>query len=86
MFWIKFINIKLFKLIILVASRYFGYREPPNSTKPYALTSVFWHILAAKFIFVSVFIVRVYLFLKKSFAIFCNFCLQFETYMVANTV
>ncbi|VUZ50880.1 unnamed protein product, partial [Hymenolepis diminuta] len=38
-------------------SRYFGYREPPNSTKPYALTSVFWHILAAKFIFISVFIV-----------------------------
>ncbi|VUZ41842.1 unnamed protein product, partial [Hymenolepis diminuta] len=42
------------------ASRYFGYREPPNSTKPYALTSVFWHIVAAKFIFISVFIVAVF--------------------------
>ena len=37
--------------------RYFGYREPPNSDKPYALTAVFWHILAAKFIFVFVFVV-----------------------------
>ncbi|KAL5967237.1 Anoctamin-4 [Taenia solium] len=37
--------------------RYFGYREPPGSTSPYSLTSVFWHILAAKFIFVFVFIV-----------------------------
>ncbi|VDL64922.1 unnamed protein product [Hymenolepis diminuta] len=40
--------------------RYFGYREPPNSTKPYALTSVFWYIVAAKVIFISVFIVAVF--------------------------
>ncbi|VUZ50877.1 unnamed protein product [Hymenolepis diminuta] len=40
--------------------KYFGYREPPNSTKPYALTSVFWYIVAAKVIFISVFIVSVY--------------------------
>ncbi|VDN99472.1 unnamed protein product [Rodentolepis nana] len=37
--------------------RYFGYRESPESANPYALSSVFWHILAAKFIFLSVFIV-----------------------------
>nr|CDS34283.2 protein of unknown function DUF590 [Hymenolepis microstoma] len=37
--------------------RYFGYRESPKSSNPYALTSVYWHILAAKFIFVCVFIV-----------------------------
>uniref|UniRef100_A0A5K3FCM7 Anoctamin n=1 Tax=Mesocestoides corti TaxID=53468 RepID=A0A5K3FCM7_MESCO len=39
--------------------RYFGYREPPTSEKPYHLTSVFWHILAAKFIFIFVFAVSV---------------------------
>ncbi|VDL64982.1 unnamed protein product [Hymenolepis diminuta] len=37
--------------------RYFGYREPPNSTKPYALTSAVWHIVVARFIFAIVIIV-----------------------------
>ncbi|VDL58267.1 unnamed protein product [Hymenolepis diminuta] len=46
--------------------RYFGYREPPNSTKPYALTSAVWHIVVARFIFAIVFIVSVYLIIEKS--------------------
>lgn len=44
--------------------RYFGYREPPNSANPYALTSVFWRILAAKIIFVFIFIVSSAIFTK----------------------
>ncbi|KAL5103146.1 Anoctamin-5 [Taenia crassiceps] len=41
--------------------RYFGYREPPDSTTPYSLSSVFWHILAAKFIFIFIFVLSVML-------------------------
>ncbi|KAL5969054.1 Anoctamin-2 [Taenia solium] len=42
-------------------SRYFGYREPPDGANPYALTSVFWSILAAKIIFVCIFTLLVML-------------------------
>ncbi|CAG0886849.1 unnamed protein product [Darwinula stevensoni] len=35
--------------------RYPGYREPPNSQNPYGYSEFYWHILAARLIFVVVF-------------------------------
>ena len=35
--------------------RYVDYRTPPWDEEPYVYTAVFWHVLAAQFIFVVAF-------------------------------